>query len=96
MRGLEVQLNGKKLCTAGIDQAGVLNAMVDVVWRKPKAEYAMHLRVGGMQGDQHLRWAAAELAVGDEISVRIVEAPTIDTPSPVEPPSLDQSGKMKL
>ncbi len=84
---MEVLLNGKKLCTAGIDQAGVLNAMVDIVWRKPKAEYATHLRVGGMQGRDHLNWAAADLTIGDEITIRVVDTLSIDTPVRVELPT---------
>ena len=87
MRGLEVLLNGKKLCTAGIDQAGVLNAMVDVVWRKPKAEYAMHLRVGGKQGDDHRRWAGTDLAIGYKITIRVVDKQSIDVPVPVQLPT---------
>ena len=34
MRGLEVHLNGRKLCTAGIGPDAVLNTIVDVVGRK--------------------------------------------------------------
>jgi len=48
MRGLEVQLNGKKICSAGIEQDAVLNAIVNVIGR-PEAGYDMHIRVGGME-----------------------------------------------
>jgi hypothetical protein len=78
MRGMEVHLNGGKLCTAGIRSNAALNATVDVVGQD--AEYEMTLRVGGLENNEFVIWSDRELRVGDEITVRIVETEAIDTP----------------
>jgi hypothetical protein len=83
MRGLEVHLNGRKLCTAGIGPDAVLNTIVDVVGRKDEVtgdDYHMMMRVGGLENEEFLIWARNELRVGDEISIRIVEHETFDSP----------------
>ncbi len=52
MRGMEVHLNGNKLCTAGIGIDGVLNTTVNVLSRK--GEYHMEMRVGGLENNEFL------------------------------------------
>ncbi len=84
MRGLEVHLNGRKLCAAGIGPRAVLNTIVDVVGRKDELtedDYHMMLRVGGLENDEFLIWARSTLRVGDEIRIRIVEDEPFDAPS---------------
>lgn len=84
MRGLEVHLNGRKLCTAGIGPDAVLNTIVDVVGRKDELtedDYHMMLRVGGLENDEFLIWARSKLRVGDEIRIRIVADEPFDAPS---------------
>jgi hypothetical protein len=68
MLGLEVRLNGKKLCNAGAHEDVVLNAIVNIGRRQ--ADYDMHTRVGGMENDGSLLWAATDLTIGDEITIR--------------------------
>lgn len=83
MRGLEVHLNGRKLCTAGIGLDAVLNTIVDVVGRKDERmddDYHKMIRVGGLENDEFLVWARNELRVGDEIRIRIVEGEPFDSP----------------
>jgi hypothetical protein len=81
MRGLEVQLNGKTLCTAGVAEPdAVLNAIVNIIGRR-QADYDMHIRVGGMEKNEFLIWTTTRLTVGDEITIRVVEAPSMDPPS---------------
>ena len=61
MRGLEVQLNGKKLCSAGIDRDdAVLNAVVNVIGRR-QAGYDMHINIGGLGNDDFLMWGTTAL-----------------------------------
>ncbi len=83
MRGLEVHLNGEKLCTAGIGPSGVLNTIVDVVGRKDEEtgdDYHMMIRVGGLETDEFLIWARSKLCTGDEITIRVVEGEPFDPP----------------
>jgi hypothetical protein len=79
MRGLEVHLNGNKLCTAGVGKDGVLNTIVDVVGCAENY-YEMGMRVGGLENGEFLIWARSELRVGDEIRIRIVEDEPFDSP----------------
>ncbi len=53
---MEVRLNGKKLCNAGIDRDdAVLNAIVNVIGQR-QAGYGMHIRVGGMENNEFVTW----------------------------------------
>ena len=88
MRGMEVYLNGASLCTAGIGKDAVLNAIVDVLSRN--GDYHMMLRVGGLENDEFMTWCKRDLQLGDEVTIRIVEADSIDPPEQrkaVEPAS---------
>ncbi len=78
MRGMEVHLNGGKLCTAGISADAALNVSVDIVGLE--TDYQMTLRVGGLERDEFVIWADRELGVGDEIKLRIVEIDVSDAP----------------
>jgi hypothetical protein len=78
MRGMEVHLNGDKLCTAGIGRNAVLNAIIDVVGRKE--DYHMMIRVGGLENNEFLIWSKRNLRVGDEIKICIVEVDSSDAP----------------
>ena len=78
MRGMEVYINGDKLCTAGIDSGAALSATVDVAGMN--TGYDMTLRVGGLENDEFVIWSDRELRVGDEINIRIVDTETVDRP----------------
>lgn len=77
MIAFEISVNGEKLCTAGIGDKGVLSAIIN----GPKRP---NLSVGGLANDEHLHWLEREagfgLKVGDEVTVRIVEADCVDEP----------------
>jgi len=81
MRALEVELNGERLCLAGIGDDGVLNAMVNCIAKPPRQE--VELRVGGLISPtrEHVDWVNRDISVGDEIRIRIVDAGLIDEPS---------------
>lgn len=81
--GMQVVLNGHMLCTAAVDEPGVLTAVVSCVMRKEEpGERELSLDVGGLDIRAHLRWpGSASLAVGDEITIRILETDQSDPPS---------------
>jgi hypothetical protein len=84
----EVYLNGKKICTAGVGNMGVLSAVL--AYRgvqpyeeggPPVSEY-LTLDVGGYLPDskEHIRWRERKLKPGDSVTVKIVKAESVDKP----------------
>jgi hypothetical protein len=87
MTAFEVYLNGEKLCTAGLGDAGVLSAILS--WRgaqpykdgtKPDAP-SIEFSVGGLTSPagENVRWAEPSVRAGDEILIRIVDTEFVDT-----------------
>jgi hypothetical protein len=92
MRAFEIHLNGKRLCTAGVGDAGVLTAIVrsdlrphQVSTRKhsSRADEQLGLDVGGFDSStsEHVDWKTPRLRRGDEILIRIIDANVVDKPS---------------
>lgn len=83
MRAFEVFTNGKRLCLAGIGDDGVLTAIVSFAAKKDREINDLRLNVGGLISPLHesVTWTNEHLNVGDEITVRIVEANTPDSPN---------------
>src|SRR5215470_10108550 len=100
MTCFEVIINGKRLCIAGIGNDGVLASAVTFVKRNKSAEETtetqqnndfekLDLRVGGMANREggareQLEWLNQCLAVGDEITIRIIETSECDEPNSKE------------
>ena len=80
MRGFDIQLNGQKLHCVGVGDEAVLNANVNIVPRSGR-DHDIHIRVGGMENDEFISWGVTRLTLGDEITIRIIEAPVTDPPS---------------
>jgi hypothetical protein len=84
MKSFNIHVNGKPCCTAGIGPSGVLHVIVNWVRRKgePK-EGEFDLSVGGLDTttEEHVRWSAPRIRVGDEITIRVVESDKIDPPA---------------
>ena len=82
---LEVSLNHKRLCLAGIAN-GVTNLGIMTVNPGP-FEVAPTLRVDGVQGEgpfcESVEWVSQELALGDLVAFRLVEAENPDPPHPI-------------
>jgi hypothetical protein len=79
---IEVSLNGRRLCAAGIPD-GIYSASVDVTdLSMPNGELLpASLRVDGLKDFTNLEWhSSPELAVGDEIVIRVLAADTADEP----------------
>lgn len=83
MPAFEVQLNGKKLCTAGMSEGGVVSVILHWVGGiRPGSVLnpgELSLRVGGLisRTDEHVEWTSRDLKVGDELIVRIAEVSKI-------------------
>jgi RimJ/RimL family protein N-acetyltransferase len=83
-----VSINGQQRCVAGFDGYAVLSAGIDFVRgredegpRSPLLDGAAHIRVGGLQGREHVDWLNDDLFVGDEVSIRVFEGGPFDPPS---------------
>ena len=88
MIAFEVHLNGKKICTAGVGELGVLSTIL--CWRGTQpykkggptvAEY-LRLDVGGIpdRSGEHVRWVGRKVRHGDVISIKITEVASVDKP----------------
>lgn len=82
MKCFEITINGVKVCTAGIGDDGVLTSIMSLGKRKNDSEM-LDLRVGGLAhreagATEQLEWINQNLAVGDEVTIKIVEASECD------------------
>jgi hypothetical protein len=89
MLAFEVYVDGERLACAGADDWSVLSLIVSATRnRYEQAAGEVHLHLGGMtesdsEGvNHHLRWndPLRELAVGNELTVRILDTDTVDPP----------------
>ncbi len=82
MKTFEVLLNGKKLCTAGVGDHGVLTAIVSSRdCERGKGE--TRLEVGGYveSTGEHIRWQSRRVRAGDDVRIRIAESELASKPS---------------
>jgi hypothetical protein len=85
MIAFDVRLNGKRICIAGVGDAGVLTT--SLAWRGSQsyhkggpsvAEY-LRLDVGGLKDSgEHLRWLDRKLKRGDVVSIQVVQTNSPD------------------
>jgi hypothetical protein len=80
MKAFDVRLNGKQLYVAGIAGNGSLNTMID--YTAGRGGHRLSLRVGGLadDADEFVFWSVVPLSVGDEVTLKIVEADSVDPP----------------
>ena len=90
MTVLDVSVNDRKVCRAGVGRDGVLSAIVNWVkltgeaaatarrLERPSEETRLH--VGGLRNDTHLSWAERHLKVGDRVSVVVAKSGAADPP----------------
>ena len=79
----EVYINGQKVCLAGIGNDGVLSIMTTFI--ASGESQRTDFRVGVLikidaETQQQVEWLDRELKVGDEITIKIVEAENYDAP----------------
>lgn len=95
MIAFEVVVNGEKACVAGIDDLGVLTALLTWVHRVPRVdndnldEYPtreLTLDIHGLQSarsnqpDEQLSWLHCDLTVGDTVTLHIKDLQSVDEP----------------
>jgi hypothetical protein len=83
MIAFELYVNGKKVATAGVEH-GVMSVIAN--WVKLEADddsWKSGISIGGLdeKTSEHLRWFRQDLAVGDELRIRLVETEQIDLPA---------------
>lgn len=83
MLAFELSVNGKRLCTAGIDETGVLAANITwVLGAVGEPDEHVSVTLGGLRSrvSEHLRWLNHPLKRNDLVTVRIVETDKVDRP----------------
>lgn len=88
MIAFEVSLNDNIVCTAGVEDFGVLTAIVSRVRRRPEKsrngktiEEELSAEVGGLDDSgEHLNWLSRELQVGDCLSIKVIDIDYVDAP----------------
>lgn len=85
---MDVFVNDRKICTAGIDESGVVDAQVMAIRWKPSENKPgeMFVMVGGMDdadfdAPQYMTWAKEDICVGDEVRIKITDVGEIGTPA---------------
>ena len=99
MIAFEIVINGIKICEAGIEGLGVLDAMLFSARRLPHGDDELNrqyppdelvLEVGGLSSGfddgrrQHLKWLRRNLQVGDEVCIKIKNSEIVDQPERIE------------
>jgi hypothetical protein len=104
MRALEVYVNGKRLCAAGIGDDGCLTAIVRSVLRpvqitgrkrSPRIKEDLGLDVSGLISStaEYARWKTPKLRTGDEVRIKVIETDRPDKPSKRERADPDEALK---
>jgi hypothetical protein len=88
---IELSRNGKRLATGGLPGKGVLSVIFDRVFAEVHGpRELLHFSFGGLdtsaQPNASLTWAYGGVLVGDEFTVRFVEATASDEPHDRAPP----------
>jgi hypothetical protein len=87
MLAFEVSVNGKRVCTATAES--VLATIVSWSSRTPDR---IQFHVGGIpetKDGEHIDWETPCIRVGDEVTIRILEADSADPPGRKYKPSLE-------
>ncbi len=90
MTAFEVSLNGKLLCTAGLEN-GVVTAILDWVnspganprrTKNAAPKEFLSIYAGGLNTatEEHVVWRRRNLKVGDSVSIQVVDVPRADKP----------------
>ncbi len=107
MIAFEVSINGKRMCTAGIADFGVLSAILSWARRRPEnsrdgknIEEELTFEVGGLDStdsavSEHIKWLATPLQVGDTVSIRVIERDEVEAPGERRREDPDATAKAK-
>ena len=89
MIAFQVTVNGSAVCTAGMNDFGVVSAIMTWVRRTPdksadgkSIEEELTFDIGGLDSTagEHLKWVKTELRVGDTVTIGIVDIDEVDAP----------------
>lgn len=80
MKALAVFLNGQRICTASLGDAGHVSADATLIGDGDDAGW---LQVNGFDGssNHHVKWCFQPLKVGDEVRIVVEETEQIDEPN---------------
>jgi hypothetical protein len=88
MTAFEIRINGEKVCTAGLNEPGVVTSIVSWLRGVPKAKDAISsehidIRIGGLNSrtDTHLTWLTRTLQIGDEVKIKVLAKAKVDKPT---------------
>ncbi len=74
MLGLEVYLNRRRLYSASLKDDGRLNANV---WLVSTPDFSASIQMAGTEGEDGsataFDWPSSDLAVGDEVTIRVID-----------------------
>lgn len=103
MIAFEVLLNGAKIYTIGVDDPGMVTAYVTRERKRHARRMAVGLSATGADfaADgcvEYLEWAGRPLAVGDVVTIRVVETDVIDEPAKrqASDPALNEQRKRRI
>lgn len=80
MKAFVILVNGQRICSVGLTPDG--NRSVHISWfGEPEGRVFLH--AGGMEDRDHVDWDMhlPDLAVGDEVTVRVVDCDEADPPT---------------
>jgi hypothetical protein len=79
MRAFEILLNGRKLCTAGLEEGTLIFGLSCTENKHGRGEVGLGM-TGTLPTLATVRWRQRGLRMGDEVRIKIVENQTLDTP----------------
>jgi len=97
MRAFRVELNGKRVCVAGVGASDVLTAIASYAGNATRSR-TLELQVAGLftETREHATWADLDLKVGDRVVLRVIETDSVDKPKKRyrdDPKAADKSQK---
>ncbi len=91
MLAFEISVNGKQLCVVGTKANNVAAVAIDWVRSIRDRPEMLSFHIGGIiagTGDrEHFRFNTPDIKIGDEITVRLLDAESVDEPDRVYQPA---------
>jgi hypothetical protein len=81
MPAFVININGRKACAVALN--GENTGTINITWigDQKDDEGLIYFHVGATDEDQNLRWSVPELKIGDEVTIKIIEASVGDPPT---------------